>query len=379
MRLLLVVPSYYPDVYGGAERQASLLADAFARLDAHVTLLAPSLRPDTPPETVTRFGALARIRLRDFPARGGRYLLSTLAWTWRSRTFVVRRRADFDLVYVFHGRLHLAGPLLGARAAGLPVFVKPGGGGANSDYKALHRKRYLYGSLVAALKTRWTTGFVAVSREVEQDLREAGVEPKRIHRLSNGVELVAPERLETALATRTGMRFISTCRLVHDKKVEVLIEALARLPAGELTIVGDGPQEGALKALAARLGVAQRVRFLGAVAEVTPELAAHDAFLTASVHEGQSNSLLEAFAAGVIPVAADASGVAELIEDGVTGFIAGPPTASAFAAAMGRVLSLSQAEREAISRAAHAKAQADFAIDTVAARLLALFKAAAGR
>ena len=379
MRLLLVVPSYYPDVYGGAERQASLLADAFARLGAHVTLLAPSLRPDAPQETLTRYGALVRIRLRDFPARGGRYLLSTLAWTWRSRALVVRRRAEFDLVYVFHGRLHVAGPLLGARAAGLPIFVKPGGGGANSDYRALRRKRYLYGRLVAAMKTRWTTGFIAVSREVEQDLREAGVEPRRIHRVSNGVEMIAPERLKAALSGRTGVRFISTCRLVHDKNVEVLVEALARLPAGELTIVGDGPQEGALKALSARLGVAERVRFLGALKEVTPELAAHDAFLTASVHEGQSNSLLEAFAAGVIPVAADASGVAELIEDGVTGFVAGPPTASAFAAAMAKILTLTPSERAAISRAAHARAQSDFAIDTVAARLLALFEASVKR
>ena len=334
MRLLLVAPSYHPEAYGGAERQASILAEALGRRGVHVTVLAPTLRRDMAEATPTAFGAVQRVRVKDFPARGGKYLASTLAWTWKVRRFILNRRAEFDLVYVFHGRLHVAGPLLGARAAGLPIFVKPGGGGRNSDYRALHRKRYFYGHAVAAMKTRWTTGFVAVSREVEDDLRRAGVEPCRIHPAPNGVELIPEQRMEASLAARTGGRFISTCRLVHDKNVAVLIEALAALPAAALTLVGDGPEEAALKALATRLQVADRVRFLGALTDVTPELLVHDAFVTASVHEGQSNSLLEAFSAGVIPVAAGASGVSELIQDGRNGFVAEAPTPEAFARAM---------------------------------------------
>ena len=46
MRLLLVVPSYYPESYGGAERQASILAEAMARRGAQVTILAPTLKRD---------------------------------------------------------------------------------------------------------------------------------------------------------------------------------------------------------------------------------------------------------------------------------------------------------------------------------------------
>ena len=377
MRLLLVVPSYYPEGYGGAERQASLLAETLASHGARVTVLAPTLRRDLPQETPAGFGSVWRVRLKDLPARGGRYLASTLAWTWTVRGVILKYRAQFDLVYVFHGRLHVAGPLLGARAAGLPIFVKPGGGGANSDHKALHRKRYLYGHLVAALMTRWTTGFIAVSREVRDDLLAAGVQPSRIHRLPNGVQLVAPARMEAALAARDGRRFISTCRLVHDKNVDVLLEALAALPGAELTLVGDGPEEAMLKALAAQLGVAGRVRFLGAVKDVTPELLTHDVFLSASVHEGQSNSLLEALAAGVIPIAASASGVDELIDDGRTGFIVPMTKAAAFAAAMDGVMSMTPAGRATMSRAAHAKAASDFAIEGVARRLLALFEAQA--
>ena len=376
MRLLLVVPSYYPEGYGGAERQASLLAEAMARQGACVTVLAPTLRRGLAERTPTGFGSVWRVRVKDLPARGGRYLASTVAWTWKVRRLILRHRAEFDLVYVFHGRLHVAGPLLGARAAGLPIFVKPGGGGANSDYRALHRKRYVYGHLVAAMKTRWTTGFVAVSREVDDDLRSAAVAPNRIHRVPNGVQLVPAVRMEAALAERTGRRFISTGRLVHDKNVDVLLQALSTLPDAELTLVGDGPHEAPLKALATRLGVADRVRFLGALKDVTPELLLHDAFLTASVHEGQSNSLLEALAAGVIPVAAKASGVGEMIEDDRTGFVVSEPMPEAFATAMETVLSMSKADRTAMSRAAHAKAASDFAIDGVAGRLLDLFGAA---
>ena len=371
-----MVPSYYPEGYGGAERQASILAAAMASRGARVTVLAPTLRRDMAEVTPTGFGAVWRVRVKDLPARGGRYLASTLAWTWKVRRLILRRRAEVDLIYVFHGRLHVAGPLLGARAARLPIFVKPGGGGANSDYKALHRKRYVYGHLVAAMKTRWTTGFVAVSREIEDDVRGAGVPPHSIHRVPNGVQLVSEARMETALAGRTGRRFISTCRLVHDKNVDVLLRAVSSLPDAELTLVGDGPHEPALKALAASLGVADRVRFLGALKDVTSELLAHDAFLTASVHEGQSNALLEALAAGVIPIAAEASGVGELIEDARSGFIVASPTAEAFAAAMGEVLAMAKADRAAMSRHAHAKAAEGFAIDVVAGRLLDIFAAA---
>ena len=378
MRLMLVVPSFYPESYGGAERQASLLAEALARLGVEVTLLAPTLGRETPERTTVAWGAIWRVRLKALPARGGRYLASTVAWTWRVRRLIARHRSEFDLVYVFHGRLHVAGPLLGARAAGLPIFVKLGAGGPSFDYRALYRKRYLYGALVAAMQTRWTTGFVAVSRQVERDLQGVGVTPARIHRIPNGVHLAPSERVEAALGARSGRRFISVGRLVHDKNVEVLLQALAALPQAELTLVGDGPHEDALKALARQLGVADRVRFLGALEAVAPELLAHDAFLTASVHEGLSNALLEALAAGVIPIAAAASGVDELIEDGRSGFIAAQPAPAAFIAAMGQVLAMTPVERAAMSRAAHGKAAAGFAIDAVAGRLIALFRTAAG-
>ncbi len=376
MRLLLVVPSYYPESYGGAERQASLLAEAMGRRGVHVTVLAPTLRRNIAECTPAPFGSIWRVKLKALPARGGRYLASTLAWTLRVRRLIVRHRAEFDLIYVFHGRLHVAGPLLGARAGRLPIFVKLGAGGPTSDFKALYRKRYLYGCLVAAMKTRWTTGFIAVSREVEDDLRHVGVQPGRIHRVPNGVQLVASGQVEAALAARTGRRFISIGRLVHDKNVDVLLQALAASPGAELTLVGDGPHEGALKALAGRLGVAARVRFLGALKDPGPELLAHDAFLTASVHEGLSNALLEALAAGVIPVAAAASGVGELIEDGRTGFIVDRPETGAFTAAMVQVLGMSAPDRAGMSRAAHAKAASGFGIDGVAGRLLDLFGAA---
>ena len=375
-RLLLVVPSFYPDVYGGAERQASILAEALERWGVRVCLLAPTLRGDTPRQADAAFGVVHRIRLKALPARGGRYLGSTLAWTLQAARFISRRRAEFDLIYVFHGRLHVAGPLLGAKAAGLPVFVKLGAGGESFDFRALLRKRFLYGRLVASMERRWTTGFVAVSQQIEQDLLAFGVEPMRIHRLPNGVEVIGPSRMRAARAARTGRRFISTCRLVHDKNVDVLIEALASLPQAELTLVGDGPEQGRLQAQAARLGLADRVRFVGALEEVGEELLVHDAFVTASVREGQSNSLLEALAAGVIPVAADASGVREVIEDGRNGLIAATPTAEAFAQAMGRVLALTDAERLAMSEAARTKAAAHFGVDGVAERLLGILQGA---
>ena len=77
----------------------------------------------------------------------------------------------------------------------------------------------------------------------------------------------------------------------------------------------------------------------------------------------------------MIPIAAAASGVRDMIEDGA-GFIVDRPGPGAFAEAMAKVARMSTTERAAMSRAAHAKAASGFAVDAVAGQLLALFGAA---
>lgn len=101
--------------------------------------------------------------------------------------------------------------------------------------------------------------------------------------------------------SRRAMRFLSIGRLFAQKNQRLMISALAR-HAGEndsLTLLGDGGLRGSLEALAARLGVADRVVFAGHVNDIKPYLAASDALVLSSDYEGLPAVVPEALAAGL--------------------------------------------------------------------------------
>jgi glycosyltransferase involved in cell wall biosynthesis len=104
------------------------------------------------------------------------------------------------------------------------------------------------------------------------------------------------------------------------KGVETLIEAFGRVaerhPGASLVVAGEGPEGPALEALAAGLGLADSVRFLGEVDDVFTVLAAADLFVQPSWSESFPYAVLEAMAAGVPIVATDVGGTGEAIEDG---------------------------------------------------------------
>jgi len=95
---------------------------------------------------------------------------------------------------------------------------------------------------------------------------------------------------------------ITTSRLVADKGLEDLVEAVARLAVGRdirLTILGDGPIRGDLERLAIARGVADRISFPGWVNPPFPRITASDLFVFPSHYEGFPNSVLEPMGLGV--------------------------------------------------------------------------------
>src|SRR5206468_691330 len=93
-----------------------------------------------------------------------------------------------------------------------------------------------------------------------------------------------------------------------------------RRPGLRCAVIGDGPLRSRLEALAAELGIADRVVFFGNQRRVADFLAACDLLVSASRdNEGCSNSILEAMALGVPVIATDLGGNRELVEDRVTG------------------------------------------------------------
>ena len=167
-----------------------------------------------------------------------------------------------------------------------------------------------------------------------------------------------------------GLRLLFLGRVEDASKgVMWLPEILGRLPASAtLTIAGDGPDLARLQA--AMPGMAPRIAYAGAVAaDAVPGLmAAHDVFLMPSRYEGLPMALVEAMAAGCVPVASALRGVTDMIvEDGRDGllFPVGDP---AKAAGLIRSLDKDRPRLHRLSIGARRKVAGAFTVDRMAAR-----------
>jgi glycosyltransferase involved in cell wall biosynthesis len=132
-----------------------------------------------------------------------------------------------------------------------------------------------------------------------------------------------------AAATLTGpLKLGVLARLIPLKNVESLINATSRLASlgieVQAEIAGSGPSETSLRDLAASLGVADRVRFLGWQVDVDRLLVSWDLLVIPSLEEGFPLSALEAMAAARPVVASRVGGLSELVVDGVTGRLLPP-------------------------------------------------------
>jgi glycosyltransferase involved in cell wall biosynthesis len=154
-------------------------------------------------------------------------------------------------------------------------------------------------------------------------------------------------------------------QLLHRRSVEF-----------ELALVGDGPMRGELEALAGELGVAGRVRFLGWMdgPGVIREIQASRAMVLASFSEGLPAVLMEAMALGRPCISTRITGIPELVEPNVTGWLVPAASAEALAAAMAEALDAAPAELDRMGRAGAERVTRLHSASKEAARLAALFE-----
>lgn len=176
-----------------------------------------------------------------------------------------------------------------------------------------------------------------------------------------------------------GLRLLSVGRLAQVKGHGVLLEALADIRARGLdaaaTIVGDGPKRAELEELARRLGVADAVRFTGAVGqdEIDRHYEEADALVVASFAEGIPVVLMEAMAHRLPVVATRVMGVAELVRDGENGLLVRPGRADQLAAALER-LAADPELRARFGEEGRRTVESEFDVRASAARMRELFE-----
>jgi glycosyltransferase involved in cell wall biosynthesis len=227
----------------------------------------------------------------------------------------------------------------------------------------LHRRTGAYGPVQV---------FICPSRFLATKMAEGGVYPDRMEVLGSFVDTADPTG-----GTTGGDGVVYAGRLSHEKGVDVLVEAVARLGAARLEVVGEGPERARLEALASSCAPG-RVSFHGRVPrERVLELlrSAAVAAMPSRCHDNQPMAVLEAFGCGVPVVATSLGGLPELIEGGC-GEAVPPEDPAALAAAIGGLLA-DPVRAAAMGRAARARAERDFAPGRHLARLERLYERAA--
>jgi glycosyltransferase involved in cell wall biosynthesis len=202
--------------------------------------------------------------------------------------------------------------------------------------------------------------------------------------IPNGVELSASPTAAVRTAARAHLEvsddivlFGMIASLIPLKNHPLAIRAFARLPAtlrskARLAIFGRGPEEPALRDLANRLGVGDRVIFGGFRADIHSVLPALDALLSVSWSEAAPLSMLEAMSAGVPIVGTPHGGSLDMIEHEHSGLIVDGWDEMRLCAALERVIIDSDWRRNA-GRAGRERVEREFTIDIVAARHIALY------
>lgn len=157
---------------------------------------------------------------------------------------------------------------------------------------------------------------------------------------------------------RNPLTILSVGNLIPTKGHAVLLRAFAAasriVPDCELEIIGEGPQRNELPDLAAKLGIADRLRFLGprSRAEVAHAMRNCAVFALPSSYEGLGCVYLEAMASGKPAIGCRGQGIDEIIESGKTGLLVAPESESELAESLIRLLRDKQL-RERLGIAAH--------------------------
>ncbi|MBI5835731.1 MAG: N-acetyl-alpha-D-glucosaminyl L-malate synthase BshA [Candidatus Eisenbacteria bacterium] len=240
----------------------------------------------------------------------------------------VARTHELDLFHVHYAIPHATCALLGRELLGRPIPVVTTLHGTDitlvgqePSYFEITRWSISRSDHVTAvsefLSARTKRGF---GRDLEIEVIPNFVDPRRFSPRARRVnrERFAP-RGETVLMHASNFRAIKNV----DHVVKVFARVAREVPAS-LLMVGDGPERVVAERAAQKLGVSERVHFVGNQEHVEELMACSDIFLLPSDSESFGLGALEAMSVGLPVVATSVGGPREFIEDGVTGYLARP-------------------------------------------------------
>ncbi len=352
-----------PERSAGAEM---VLVEAAARLSPDrfrviCGLLTPDAEGVIPPR-------LSTVDFRMPGLNGWVWLRFILQLCW----VIYRRRVDLLHVnsYVPGNYARLAAALMQ-----VPIIIDHWHG-----FTRFSRKR----RFICRVLGRFTDLSLAVSRGVRDYLvAQGGLNPAKVRVVANGVDIAAIAAARPGAAVRRELGLpegVPVIGLVgrldhwgkgHQELFAAMASLMARHPVCAL-IVGGGRRIDEVRALAAGLGLADAVHFLGERHDVPDLLNAMDIFVLPSYSEGLSLALLEAMAAGLPVVATAVGGTPEVVTDGDNGLLIPPRDAGALAGALERLLTDPALARH-LGANARAQVREHFSLDRLGWEINAMY------
>lgn len=347
MKLVIATGTFAPDASGPATYVAEL-APELQRRGWHVSVVTYGDGPSSYPYPVHRISRRHPLLVR----------------YWLYMVTVYQQAAQSDLVYiqgpVSEGLPGMLGAWLAGKKFALKVVgdyaweqsrVQAGDSRTIDEFQSTpqqDRGRVKLWRRIERWVARRAQLVITPSRYLDGIVAGWGVEQARRQVILNAFHRpqVSPEPREE-LRQRlgfTGPTIVAVGRLVPWKHVDGIIRALPAIqqktPGAELVVIGDGPELGRLRGVAAEVASAS-VRFAGQLpaAEAFAHMAAADCLVLNSSYEGLSHVLLEAMAANVPVVATDACGNGEVVEHRRNGLLVKPGDDAGLASAVSEVLS----------------------------------------
>jgi len=351
LRILIGADTFPPDV-NGASRFAGRLADGLAARGNEVHVLRPEPHDPVESETVHYARSLRTPFHKTFRVcTPGRARQAAGPLLDRLRPDVVHVQSHFAV-----GRALLAA----ARERGIPTV-------ATNHFMPENLIGYasMPGFVARALIRLGWRDFARVYRHADMittptpraaEILERSGLAQRAMVVSNGIDI---EQFAGPAEPSEGFAVLFVGRLDSEKNIDELIRAIAPLPGVRAEIVGEGTCRDDLGALAARLGITDRVRFHGLVSDADLVRAYRSAqlFCMPGTVELQSLATMEAMAAGLPVVAADALALPHLVYSGLNGFLYQPGDVDALSTRIGEIAAdpakraaMGEASRHVIAR-----------------------------
>lgn len=325
---ILMFDYEYPPIGGGGGIVHQLLAEELAQ--RHQVSLVTSAFQDLPRYEMKSGVEIHRVPIVGRNDRATASMVSML--TYPPSAFLKGRRLlrtkQFDVINGHFVVPTCPASVALARSHGIPHVTSVHGGDIYDPSKRFSPHRLPVVRSVVRGLLRHSTVVVAQSTNTEDNAR-------RYYRFDGPISIIplgirkkpsvpAASREELGLPTDTVLA-VTVGRLIARKRIAHMLHALADPGCHSVTlvIIGEGPEQHPLAALARSLGISDRIHFAGRVDDTRKWQILHaaDTYLATTMHEGFGLVFLEAMAAGLPVITYDHGGHVDFLEDGTTGYL----------------------------------------------------------